>query len=98
MAPLQSDSDFQSRLPDRRDCHVRTKSLISQFVKGAHMFKPRPCVKHTLTFEERLAEAAKKFKEEATRQPSGSISRELLLRRARQAQTASRINDWLNSP
>jgi hypothetical protein len=26
------------------------------------------------------------------------MSRELLLRRARQAETASRINDWLRSP
>ena len=55
-------------------------------------------VKHTSSFEERLAEEAKKFREAAEREPPGSTSRELLLRRARQAETASRMNDWLSSP
>ena len=49
-------------------------------------------------FEERLAEEAKKFKEAANHQPPGSMARELLLRRARRAETASHINDWLTSP
>jgi hypothetical protein len=55
-------------------------------------------IKHTATFEERLAEEATKFKEAAEKQPIGSLARELLLRRARQAETASHINDWLRSP
>ena len=55
-------------------------------------------VKPTATFEERLAEEAKKFKEAANHQPPGSMARELLLRRARRAETASHINDWLTSP
>ena len=50
------------------------------------------------TFEERLAEEAQKFKEAAEQQPPGSLARELLLRRARQAETASHIHDWLISP
>jgi hypothetical protein len=58
----------------------------------------RPRVKHTLTFEELLTEEAKRFKEAAEREPPGSMSRELLLRRARQAETASHITDWLRSP
>jgi hypothetical protein len=62
------------------------------------MVKLRPRVKHALTFAERLAEEAKRFKEAAEREPLGSKSRELLLRRVRQAETASRINDWLRSP
>ena len=62
------------------------------------MVKLRPRVRHTLSFEERLAEEAKKFNEAAEREPLGSLSRELLLRRARQAETASRINGWLQSP
>jgi len=62
------------------------------------MIKLRRRVKHTLTFEERLGEEAKKFKEAAEREPPGSVSRDLLLRRARQAETASRMNDWLSSP
>ena len=55
-------------------------------------------IEHNKTFEERLAEEAIKFKEAAEKQPLGSTTRELLLRRARQAETASHINNWLNSP
>jgi len=55
-------------------------------------------IKHNATFEERLAEEAIKFKEAAEKQPPGSTARELLLRRARQAETASHINHWLRSP
>jgi hypothetical protein len=62
------------------------------------MAQQRRHVKHTATFEERLAEEAIKFKEAAEKQPPGSLARELLLRRVRQAETASRINQWLTSP
>ena len=62
------------------------------------MSQRRKRVKHTATFEERLAEEAIKFKEAAEKQPSGSTARELLLRRARQAETAADINEWLKSP
>jgi hypothetical protein len=55
-------------------------------------------IKHTTTFEERLAEEARRFKEAAEKEAPGSTARELLLRRARQAETASRMNDWLRSP
>jgi hypothetical protein len=55
-------------------------------------------VKHELTFEERLAEEARQFKEAAERELPGSMARELLLRRVRQAETASRLNPWLKSP
>nr|WP_246752303.1 hypothetical protein [Bradyrhizobium diazoefficiens] len=54
-------------------------------------------VKHALTFEERLAEEARRFTEAAGREPPGSKARELLLRRARQAETASHMNNWLRS-
>lgn len=55
-------------------------------------------VKHTLSFEERLAVEAKRFRDAAETEPLGSLSRELLLRRARQAEAASHLNDWLRSP
>jgi hypothetical protein len=55
-------------------------------------------IKHNATFEERLAEEAIKFKEAAEKQPPGSMARELLLRRGRQAETAAHISDWLRSP
>lgn len=54
-------------------------------------------VKHTKTFEERLAEEAQRFKAAADELPPG-MARELLLRRARQAETASHMSEWLRSP
>jgi hypothetical protein len=54
--------------------------------------------KHKLSFEERLAEEAERFRKAAEDQPAGSTARELLLRRARQAETASHMSDWLRSP
>ncbi len=54
--------------------------------------------KHVASFEERLAEEARKFKEAAQREPEGSTARELLMRRSRQAETAAHISGWLSSP
>lgn len=54
-------------------------------------------IKHTKTFEERLAEEAIRFREAAKEAPPG-MARELLLRRARRAETASHMNAWLKSP
>jgi hypothetical protein len=55
-------------------------------------------VKHVKTFKERLADEASRFKEAAQKLPPGSHAQELLLRRARQAETASHVNEWLSSP
>jgi hypothetical protein len=49
------------------------------------------------TFEQRLAQEAHSLKERAETLPLGR-ERELLSRKARQLETASRINDWLLSP
>ena len=62
------------------------------------MIRRRKRVKHIATFEERLANEAQKSKEAADKHPGGSTARELLLRRARQADTALQINKWLSSP
>ena len=62
------------------------------------MAQKRKSIKHKATFEELLAEEAIKLKEAAEKQPPGSTARELLLRRARQAETAAHISDWLRSP
>lgn len=53
--------------------------------------------KHTQTFEERLAEEAERFRKAAAEAKPG-MERELLLRRARQAETASHMSNWLRSP
>ena len=62
------------------------------------MAQKRNRTKRSKPFEELLAEEGIKFKEAAAKQPAGSIARERLLRRARQAETASHINSWLSSP
>jgi hypothetical protein len=55
-------------------------------------------IERKLTFGQRLAIEAAQFKEAAEKECPGTMARELLLRRARQAETASHINEWLNSP
>ncbi|MGO4514017.1 hypothetical protein CT676_42565 [Bradyrhizobium sp. MOS001] len=53
--------------------------------------------KQTVTLEERLGQEAQRLREEAKRLPHGA-EREILLRKARQAETGSHISDWLRSP
>ena len=58
--------------------------------------KKRRRIKHEKTFQERLAEDAIRCKEAAAKLSPGT-ARELLLKRARQAETASQIDAWLTS-
>ena len=53
--------------------------------------------KQTHSLEERLAEEAKRLREEAKLLPPGAL-RENLLRRARQCDTGSHMSEWLRSP
>jgi hypothetical protein len=53
-------------------------------------------IKHTMSFDERLAERAQRFRSHAKTLPPG-IERDELIRKAGQAETASRINEWLTS-
>ena len=62
------------------------------------MAEVRRRVKHMRTFEERLAEEARRFNEEAEKLPLGSKARDLILRRAQQAETALQVSEWLRSP
>jgi hypothetical protein len=52
---------------------------------------------HTTTLEERLAQEADRLRQEAKGTPPG-IERERMIRRARQAETALHVNEWLSSP
>jgi len=54
-------------------------------------------IKHTLTFEGRLAQHAERLRHAAQSMPPGK-ERHGLLKRARQAETAAGINRWLSSP
>jgi hypothetical protein len=53
-------------------------------------------VTQTLDLEERLAEEAKRLREQAELLPPGPV-RESALRRARQAETGSHMSEWLRS-
>ena len=57
----------------------------------------RPRIMHKATLEERLAQEAQSLREQAEALPPGR-DRENLLRRARQAETASHMSEWLSSP
>jgi hypothetical protein len=54
-------------------------------------------VKHQTPFEERLASQARYLREVANSLPPGSV-RDDVIRRARQAETASHLTEWLMSP
>jgi hypothetical protein len=53
--------------------------------------------KQTISLEERLAEEAKRLRKRAHSLPAG-IERERAIRKARQAETASHMSEWLRSP
>jgi hypothetical protein len=57
----------------------------------------RRYVKHQIPFEERLASHARRLRDEAKKLRPGS-DRDDLVRRARQAETASHLTEWLMSP
>ena len=53
--------------------------------------------KQTVSFDQRLQQAANDAREAARKLPDG-LERETLLKKARQAETAVHINEWLTSP
>jgi hypothetical protein len=57
----------------------------------------RRCFKDLLSLHERLDQEAARFRCEAKKFPHGA-ERELLIRKARQAETARHIDEWLSSP
>ena len=54
-------------------------------------------VKQTSPLDQRLTDQAERLQKEARGTPPG-IAREQLLRRARQAETAAHMEQWLTSP
>jgi hypothetical protein len=50
-----------------------------------------------LSFPDRLNQEAQRLREEAERTPHG-VGRDLLLRKARQGETAAHLDEWLSSP
>jgi hypothetical protein len=62
----------------------------------ASMTKKRNRRKQIVSFEERLRQAAREAREAATR--LDGTARDVMLQKARQAETALRINGWLALP
>jgi hypothetical protein len=54
-------------------------------------------IKHKASFQERLADQAKRLRDQAETMPLGT-ERDDLVRRARQTETAAHLDAWLNSP
>ena len=52
--------------------------------------------KQTVSLEDRLAEEARRLREEAELLPHGPV-RDAAIRRARQAETGSHMSEWLRS-
>ena len=61
------------------------------------MQQQRRRLKQVKSLEERLADEAKRLREEARLLQPGAV-REALLRKARQAETGAHVSEWLRSP
>jgi len=72
----------------------RAPACIKQ---GSSPMLKRRRSKQTVPFPERLAEWAEQVREQAKQLPPGT-ERENLLRKAGQADTASHVDEWVNSP
>jgi hypothetical protein len=57
----------------------------------------RQRINHTSSLEDRLADQAQRFRDQAKTLPPGR-ERDELMHKARQAETASHINEWVSSP
>jgi hypothetical protein len=53
--------------------------------------------KQTVSLDQRLTDEAERLRKQARGTPHG-VQRERLVRRARQAETAAQISEWLRSP
>ena len=58
----------------------------------------RRTFKNMASFPDRLAKEAQRWRSEAEKLQPGSVERTELERKARQADTAAHIDDWLKSP
>ena len=54
-------------------------------------------IKHEASFKDRLLKSAQEAREDAAQLPAGP-ARERLLQKARQSETAARIDTWISSP
>jgi hypothetical protein len=77
---------------------MRTPECAPAFLSGKEqrMLKRRR-FKQTKSLKERLLERAEQLREEAKLLPYGLV-RDAIIKRARQAEAAAHMDEWLNSP
>jgi hypothetical protein len=77
---------------------MRTPVALPPILQGVEQgLQKRRRIQQTETLENGLTQAAVRLRQQAGGTPPG-LEREYLIRRARQAETASHINEWLSSP
>jgi len=72
-------------------------ALPASLKSGGSAVMERRRFTQSAPLDQRLEQQAKRLRDEARGTPPG-IARDMLIRRARQAETAARMNDWLSSP
>jgi hypothetical protein len=75
----------------------RTPAALPPSRMWSSAVQQRRRVKQTSPLDQRLTDQAQRLRKEARGTPPG-IEREQLLRRARQAETAAHMEQWLTSP
>jgi hypothetical protein len=75
----------------------RTPAALPPSRMWSSAVQQRRRVKQTSSLDQRLTDQAERLRKEARGTPPG-IAREQLLRRARQAETAAHMEQWLTSP
>jgi hypothetical protein len=71
--------------------------VLSECIDWETSIDRRSRIIQSTTIEVRLAQVAKRLREEALQLPPGA-AREELIRKARQAETGSHMSAWLESP
>jgi hypothetical protein len=79
------------------DENARLRSRLPPEKPERSAIMERRRLKQTSPLDQRLEEQAKRLRKEAQGTPPG-VERDKLIRRARQAETAAHIQQWLSSP
>lgn len=90
------DNIFITELIGASISERETSRALAQSKQGAHKMQRRR-FKNIRTFPDRLSDFAREAREHAEKLPPGP-EKDDLLKKARQADTASHVEKWLNSP
>jgi hypothetical protein len=93
MSRVKSPSTLISKI--RNNAYWR--GLASRAVEEGTAVKQRHRFKQEMSLSGRLMGQANRCREQASRLPPGR-QRDVLLEKARQADTVAHLNDWINSP